>query len=536
MNYLQSVFEARNVPSEWQSLWSLYVQAKPVANDVNTLATAYFRAKARGVNLGDLETQILNILKQYGWTDRELQIRDLVVRVNQLIEASREYIPTPAQLATIAEYVPSAVSLATEVFKARNVPLEWQSVWLQYIQIRPVANEIRSLVTSAITAYAYNAITADELAQIFNSIKQFGYTDQEITVLQQIANLRRKYVETRLEMREYVPTPISLATMAEYLPEAVDYLQQVFEYRNVPEEWRPLWEKYVQVKPVYNDVNRIATAYFRALARGIYLGDLEPTILNILQQYGWTQQEIELRKLAAQIEELIYESREYIPTPSMLASIAEVVPEARQLLPVVLEARRVPQAFAEIWQRYVDLRPLQNEVNRLVSAMLLVYEHFMIDKDTLQQMLQGLQPYGLEDTEIQLLVQAATLRRHTRMYDELIGTPRSLVSMAEYSPTARNFAIARVQAMIDELPIDDQTKELLKTMWEEYIRIRPVYDEVRRYVTELINDYANGVIDDTTLVQELNDLKQWGLDDYEIQFYIWLAQKRRLRYILTRGA
>jgi len=535
VNYLQSVFEARNVPPEWQPLWSLYVQVKPIANDVNTLATAYFRAKARGVSLGDLEAQILNILKQYGWTDRELQIRELAVRINQMIEASREYIPTPAQLATIAEYVPRVATLAEEVFKARNVPPEWQNVWIQYIRIRPTANEIRSLITSAITAYAYSAITKDELAQLFNSIKQFGYTDQEIAVLQQIADLRRKYVEARLEAREYIPTPITIATMAEYLPEAVNYLQQVFEHRNVPPEWRPLWEKYVQVRPVYNDVNRIATAYFRALARGIYLGDLEATILSTLRQYGWTDQEIELRKLASQIEELIYESREYIPTPSQLATIAEVVPEARQLLPVVLQARRVPQAFAEIWQRYVDLRPLQNEVNRLISSMLLVYEHLMIDKNTLQQLLNRLQQFGLEDTEIQLLVQAATLRRHTRMYDELVGTPRSLVSMAEYSPTARNVALAKVHAMIDELPIDDQSKQLLKTMWEEYIRIRPVYDEVRRYVTELINDYANGVIDDNTLVQELNDLKQWGLDDYEIQFYIWLAQKRRLRVLATRG-
>jgi len=535
VNYLQAVLVCRNVPSEFAPLWSKYVQVKPIANDVNSLATAYFRAKARGVNLGDLENTILNILRQYGWTDRELQIRDLVVKINQLVEASREYIPTPAQLATIAEYVPSVVTMAQQVFNARNVPAEWRSIWMKYIQIRPVANEIRSLVTSAITAYAYNAITKDELSQIFNSIKAYGYTDQEITVLQQIADLRRKYVEARLEMREYIPTPITIATMAEYLPEAVNYLNQVFEARNVPEEWRPLWQKYVQVRPVYNDVNRIATAYFRALARGISLGDLENTILSILKQYGWTDQEIELRKLAAQIEEIIYESREYIPTPSQLASIAEVVPEARQLLPLVLQARRVPKAFAEIWQRYVDLRPLQNEVNRLVTAMMLVYEHFMIDKDTLQQMLKSLQQFGLEDLEIQLLVQAATLRRHTRMYDELIGTPRSLVSMAEYSPTARNLALAKVHAMIDELPIDDQTKQLLKTMWDEYIRIRPVYDEVRRYVTELINDYANGVIDDNTLVQELNDLKQWGLDDYEIQFYIWLAQKRRLRVLATRG-
>jgi len=115
-----------------------------------------------------------------------------------------------------------------------------------------------------------------------------------------------------------------------------------------------------------------------------------------------------------------------------------------------------------------------------------------------------------------------------------VGTPRSLVTMAEYSPTARSVALGVVNEMIDALPVDANTKKFLKAMWEEFIRIKPVYNEVRSYVSELIMDYAKGVISKQELLNELNALKKWGLDDYEIQFYVYLAERRRMRYARSR--
>jgi len=73
--------------------------------------------------------------------------------------------------------------------------------------------------------------------------------------------------------------------------------------------------------------------------------------------------------------------------------------------------------------------------------------------------------------------------------------------------------------MIDALPIAEETKAVLKEMWEQFIRLRPIMDEVRRYVTVLIRAFVEGLITEEQFHAELEALKEWGLDDYEITFY-----------------
>ena len=249
-------------------------------------------------------------------------------------------------------------------------------------------------------------------------------------------------------------------------------------------------------------------------------------------------------KLLPNEEKLLYElgsmvigiaSREYIPTPSQLASIAEIIPAARRYIGKVFEERQVPREWWPLWTQYIVLKPFIDEVKKMVTRLTNLYEYFAIKEDDLRKALEKLKPFGYEDLEIDMIVYNAKLDATLRAYRELIGTPRELLVMAEYSPSARSVALGQVYKMIDALPVDPQTKEFIKKMWEEFIRIKPVHDEVKRYITELISDYAAGVIDDNTLKQELEQLKQWGLDDYEIQFYIWLAKRRRIRYEARRS-
>jgi hypothetical protein len=219
----------------------------------------------------------------------------------------------------------------------------------------------------------------------------------------------------------------------------------------------------------------------------------------------------------------------------MLASIAEVVPEARKLLPMVLEARRVPREWVSVWTKYVQLKPIIDEVKALLSAVRRLYEYFAIKTDEFRRWLERLKPWGFEDREIQLILARSEVERALRAWRELAGDVDKMVRLAEYSPKARRVALALVERMIDALPTDPNTKEFLKAMWREYVKVRPVYDEVRRYITELISDYAEGIINDVELRQELEALKEWGIDDYEIEFYIWLAKRRRQRYLARRS-
>jgi len=70
-------------------------------------------------------------------------------------------------------------------------------------------------------------------------------------------------------------------------------------------------------------------------------------------------------------------------------------------------------------------------------------------------------------------------------------------------------------------------------MWEDYIRIRPVYDEVEREVTELINDYASGALTWEEFNTLLEELKDWGIDEWEADAIRFIAMMRRRRYELA---
>jgi len=89
----------------------------------------------------------------------------------------------------------------------------------------------------------------------------------------------------------------------------------------------------------------------------------------------------------------------------------------------------------------------------------------------------------------------------------------------EYAPKAREFALSTLYKMIDALPIAQETKAVLKEMWEQFISLRPIIDEVRRYINALIRAFVEGIITQEQYVAELEALKKWGLDDYEIMFY-----------------
>ena len=227
--------------------------------------------------------------------------------------------------------------------------------------------------------------------------------------------------------------------------------------------------------------------------------------------------------------------REYVPTPMQLATIAEVVPEARQLFDKVVEARNIPSEWVEVWRKYVEVKPIVDEVKRYLSIVEDLYQRGLIDDDALKAAYEAYKAFGFEDYEIELRLKTAQLERAKQAWTWLVGTPRELVTMAEYSPKARKLALTIVNKLVDALPVDEETKQALREMWEEYIRIRPVMDEVRRYVTELINAYAEGVIGDTELEQELEFLRKWGYDDYELELIREIARRRRIRRLARYG-
>ena len=228
--------------------------------------------------------------------------------------------------------------------------------------------------------------------------------------------------------------------------------------------------------------------------------------------------------------------KEYIPTPSQLATISEILPAARRYADLAFEARGVPPEWRPLWRQYIWIKPIIDDVKKVLSAAEDLCEYFIITMSSYRDFLGMLTKYGWEKAELNFLENRVKLLRWRRAYRELVGTPSELVTMAEYVPNARVLALAEVKKRIDALPVDDETKQFIWNMWKDYIRIKPVYDEVKREITELISDYANGLITWEDFCKLLEELKEWGIDEWEIESYKFIAYVRRMRYELRSSS
>ena len=467
------------------------------------------------------------VFEAYGISVEEWILFNLISALERKRESIREYIPTPTMLATLMEYIRVPEELVDKALKLKNVPGEWYDIWKKYITIRPLANDIRALLTPYRRAKVLGILPKELEEKVKKYLELIGFTEREFKVV----DLRVELEQLIESVREYVPTPSMLATLSEYIVIPEELVDKALEFKRVPDEWKPLWKQYISVRPIADDIKALVSDYLRAKVLHAIPEDIERKVLEYAKLVGYTDRELEVLGLRETIRELIERARGYIPTPSMLASISEVIPEARRLLDKVLERRRVPSEWWDIWSKYIDLKPIIDDVKKLLSRAERLYTRFIISLDDFKKVLGILTLIGWEEREIGLLLASAELERQYYAYDMIIGSPKELVVMAEYSPRAREFALGQAEKMIDALPVDPNTKEFLKEMWREYIRIKPIYDEVRRYITELLSDYANGLMTLEQLKTELNELKKWGLDDYEVNFYIWLAEKRRTRYV-----
>ena len=432
----------------------------------------------------------------------------------------REYIPTPAQLATLAEYVRIDDRIIEKAFEQRGVPDEWRPIWKQYIQVRPLADDVRALISAYFRLI--RAVKAPEKvpAEIQNAVKSYaariGYGPEEMAIL----DMRVRMEEMIAELREYVPTPMQMATLAEYVKLPDSMINAVFEIRNVPEAWRSVWKNYIDVRPLADDVRDLIRTYLRALEYTSEAKAMEGLVMAYASRIGYGADEINMLQARARLEEMIYNAREYIPTPSSLATIVEVLPEARALFQDVVKARRIPPTWQAIWAKYIDIKPLIDDLKRYLSRAEQLYIRFMVKRDDFIKMIADiLNKLGYTKDEQDLFFKITELERWRNAWTELIGSVERLTSLSEYSPRAAKYALGKVYEMIDALPLPQADKQELKAMWEEYIRCRPVKAEARLYITQLSNAYAEGLISDADFEKELNAMKQWGFSDDEIMFY-----------------
>jgi hypothetical protein len=525
---VKRILTERGIPEEWQNIWLRYISVKPIKSDAKSLLSAHVRAFRYGAITREALDAFISTLPQYGFTDREIGIIRRIAELEELIlearENRREYIPTPSMLATLSEYVALDQSLIQKVFDARNVPAEWRAIWSQYISVRPIADDVKALLSTYRRVSLYVKIPDEIAKQVLEYAKLIGFTEKELAILDLRNRLEEMLIEYRENRREYIPTLSMLATMSEYMTIPADLIRKVFEARHVPPEWQTIWMQYINIRPIVDDVRGLLSSYRRALIYAVIPDDIKKKVESYANMIGFTQTEWDILTLRVTLEELILEAREsrreYIPTPMTLATLCEYIPEAREFFDDVVKARRIPAEWQKLWAKYIDLRPLVDDIKRYLSRAEQLYVRFMIKKDDFMKVLNEVaKNLGYTATEIDFLLKVTEFERYANAWRELIGTVDRLVELSEYSPRASKYALGKVYEMIDALPLPQADKQELKAMWEEYIRCRPVKAEAKLYITQLSNAYAEGLISDADFSRELESMKQWGFSDNEIMFY-----------------
>ncbi len=384
---------------------------------------------------------------------------------------SRERYPTPSQLATLSEIVVVPGELIEKALDMYRVPEEFREVWRTYIERRPLYDDFRRLLNAYYRARRYGIEIPRELEeQVRKYMEMFHFTDEE----RRIRDLAVTLEILVQEAREYLPTPQGLATLAEYLVLPRELVQEVLERRRVPPAWRDIWLRYIEVKPVKSDYRALITTAIRAARYGVITPEELRQVIAEAQRYGFTPREIEILTRRAELELAIAEAREYIPTPSMLATISEYVRVPDELIRRVFEARRVPPEWQEVWLRYIRVRPFSDDVRYLLGQYLRLKRlGVSLPREVEDRVRKILEAYGVTEEELRVRELAAELD----IFREAVPTLGQLAAFAEYIEVPMEF----VRQVLERRRV----RGLYAELWLRYISARTISREVNSLASVL---------------------------------------------------
>jgi phage-related protein len=499
------------------------------------MPVAYLPPERKLIELRSLMDRSLDILREvqrdlsnayqefivWDYNEYKSRLSSVISEVNGFYASDYEKItgarlPDELKLAFVEDYYRpyvNALKVWRDVFTVRRIRM-WTQRWLGWVMYRVAYAGVRREDFQALATYV------SERAKLTPEEKDFIQSVMEI-----MYGIARRGVQ-----EEYMPTPSTMATLSEYMTLPLDLVQKALADRGLQEPWLGIWLTYVRVRPIKADARALLSTYVRAFRYGAVTKEALDAYVKSLPNFGFTPVEIDLISRSVDLEAQILEAREYVPTPMTLATLCEYLPEARQFYEDVARARRIPKEWHELWARYIDIRPLVDDIKRYVSRAEDLYVRFMTKREDFEKVLKEASGFlGYTPKELEFLEKVTEFERYSNAWRELIGSVERLVSLSEYSPRASSYALGKLYAMIDALPLPDAEKRDLKTMWEEYIRCRPVKEEAKLYVTQLINLYVDGLISDADFRRELQEMSKWGFSKDELMFYEAQAVLRRAR-------
>jgi len=311
-----------------------------------------------------------------------------------------------------------------------------------------------------------------------------------------------------------------------------------------------LWLKYAEVTADIETTYRLRLLAQRVLGWVIYRvatgyvteEELEQVIQALLAHYKFTEKEAAaVRELARAVNRIAAAepqrrvgaeeaAKEAIPTLGTLASMAEYIEVPMDYITRILAERRVEKTYAELWLKYVAARAISSEVNTLVSTFRRIVEYFGLPPTLEKQVKELMRAGGWTERELAIFDLDLSLRRAYRILSTFIPTLRQFAGdamyLGEWEKLFNDLLVAR--------GLEAEKYKAQADYYRKLIKSRKLWRRINSFITELINCYANGIIDESTLRKELEPFKTFGLDDDEINIIVKIAQYRAARYAAYR--
>jgi len=119
--------------------------------------------------------------------------------------AASEYMPTPSTMATLSEYITLDKELLRKTLIERRVPEPWLSLWLRYIEVRPIKADARALLSAHIRAFRLGVIPKEMVQAFINELGAYGFTPKEVEFITRTMDLEESILEYRTNRQEYIP-------------------------------------------------------------------------------------------------------------------------------------------------------------------------------------------------------------------------------------------------------------------------------------------------------------------------------------------
>jgi len=488
-----------------------------VDNKYVNVPVAYLPAERKLIELRALLDKFERPWREV-WSDLETAYREYILDASSAMMAAtavakaiNELLPEESKALVGTEY-----KLTVDEDYLKTLLKSWE-VAREVYTIRRIRSWVYRVLGWLIYRVAYGYVRPSDLDSLASTLSEVARLPQ--AEREAIATITKAV--WRIATREYIPTPSQLATIAEVVPAALKYVDDVLEALNVPEEWRPIWRSYITVKPIADEVRTLVSYYYRAKRYGVTLpDDVVKAVEALMSEVGYTDREKAILDLAAYIynvtEEMRKEASEVIPSLSMLASMAEYIDVPLDYVAKVMAARRVERTYAELWLKYVSARTIASEVNRVSNTLRSLYEHFAVPDDVVKAVADLMKRGGWTSRELAIFQFDLELRRRYRILNTLVPTLRQFVTdalyLGEWERLLEDWLAAR--------GIEAEKYKQQVEYYKKLIKSRKLNRRLSWFIARLMNAYCAGIITLDEARKRLEQFKDYGLDDDEIKILL----------------